>query len=242
MMGNKLPIQIEVYSTPGLGKTHFCFKGVPSPTVIDLSPTKESYANAVMYGMTDQYSSVMDMAPAYNSNFDIDSLRSLVKDIILGGHIKTVCFDSSKYLQDIASATWIKEENKRRKIDDKKPLNSVYPIGRYGDVRKKVDDLFAYILGCGVNIVCTSQLKSEYNGNKKTSKLIPHGYPKLDYQSHVRIRIGVVADKVVYSIRKNRFVYIMSDKYFKRIDELSMNCLVDNICRATDMDKDVFVL
>ena len=231
-MTDKLPIQIEVYSTPGLGKTHFCFFGVPDPLIIDLSPTKESYANAVMYGMTDQYVSCLDM----------NSMRTVVKDVINGGHVNTICFDSSFYLQDIASAEWIKEENVRRKGNDKKPLNSVYPIGRYGDVRKKVDDMFADILAAGINIVCTSQLKSEYSGNKKTSKLVPHGYPKLDYQSHVRIRIGVVADKVVYAIRKNRFVYIMSDKYFKRVDQLTMECLVDNICRATGMDKDVFVL
>lgn len=230
-MTDKLPIQIEVYSSSGLGKTYFCFKCVPEPVVIDLSPTRESYANAIIYGMTDQYNSCLDM----------DSLRTTVEDAV-GGHAKTVCFDSSNYLQVIASEAWIKEENVIRKSDDKKPLNSVYPIGRYGDVRKKIDDLFAYILRNGMNIVCTSPLKSEYGENGRTNRLVSGGYPKLEYQSHVRIRIGVVSGDIVYSIKKNRFVYMMSDKYFKRIDELTMDCLVDNICKSAGVDRDIFVI
>lgn len=229
MLGNdKIPVQIEVYGEPGVGKTHFCVN-MPDPFIIDVSPTAESRINARLTAC--DYKHCKDMA----------DIRGGIKTAKDGGFM-SVCFDPSIYLQGIAADEWLIEENIIRKKKDKPPLTRVYPFMRYGDVRKKIDSIFADIMNHDMNLVCTSQMQDQYNGKKKTGKRIPAGYPKLDFQSHIRLRLAIKSNKRICLVRKNRFVDSLSDKYFKTIPNPTFECLVDRICSATGLDPDTFII
>jgi len=224
----KIPLQIEVYGESGVGKTYFCTTS-PNPVLIDVSPTAESKVNAILSGCKYfQCASLQDVRDAVE----------FAKD----ENYSSVCIDPSIYLQPLAVEEWLVEENAQRRKADKSLLTSVYPFQRYGDVRRKVDDIFTDVIGSEMNLICTSQMQDYYDGDKKTGKRVPAGYSKLDFQSHIRLRIAIIANKRVCFVRKNRFVDVLSEKYFKKIPDPSFNCLLDNICNATGLDKDTFII
>ena len=46
-----IPIQVEIYGEPGVGKTHFLYSA-SKPYAIDLSPTAEGRVNALMLSVS----------------------------------------------------------------------------------------------------------------------------------------------------------------------------------------------
>ncbi|MHA1289453.1 MAG: AAA family ATPase [Candidatus Thorarchaeota archaeon] len=226
----QISLQIEVYGEAGVGKTHFLHT-MPDPYIIDLSPTAEGRINAILFGHTDVYEHCMN-------------LSEVEKAIVNADHVsaKSICIDSSVYLQQMAVDDWLFIENQKRKASGKSMLNKVYPFTRYGEIRHRIDTLFSDVLMSSMNLVCTSQMQNQYDGDSKTGRRIPLGYPKLDFQSHVRIRLSIIGGKRICYIKKNRFVDQLGDAYFKTIPEPTFECLVGFICEATNLEIDNFVM
>lgn len=226
----RIPIQIEVYGEAGVGKTHFLWD-MPDPYVIDLSPTAEGKVNAMLNGSICSYEHCNNISEVGISIMNAESAGA-----------KSVCIDSSVYLQPMAVEEWLMDENIRRKNAGKSKLHKVYPFTRYGEVRKRVDTLFSDVLMCGMNLVLTSQMQNQYVDDKDTGRRVPLGYTKADFQSHVRLRLAIIGGKRVCYVKKNRFVDQTSDAHFKTIPEPTFKCLVNRICKATSLEVDNFVM
>lgn len=230
-----IPLLIEVFGKPGVGKSHFLCS-MPNPVVLDITGDHGGYVPAKKV-FRDEFS---------NRYITVDSLEQI--ESMDFSEFSSVCFDTSVDFKRLAAKWWIKERNRQLAEKGKPPTKAKtpYPPAEWGDLNERLVDIIESILSSEKNVVFSSNLKDKYehrtdhNGNiisvkvtkivdglVKTTKVVD-GFQRLEYMADVRLQISVENNIRVINVRKNRFLDCCGDEWVSTVS--SYSDLIEKIC------------
>ncbi len=174
----KVPLYVEIIGEQSVGKTHLsCL--FPQPALMDTTPKGE--ARTVLKKLHS------DWKNRYWRIRNFDDLRKALKQM-KSENFKTVIVDTSANLRDLGSKEYLVELNKSGK-----ERQALMPQ-EYRWVNERINGFIDEITDptrlC-MNLVFTSQMKDEWQGNKSTGKRIRKGYPDANFQSDIRFYLQV---------------------------------------------------
>ena len=210
---NKLSLVLYANGEAKVGKSHLSmlgFSGTGEDTLmIDMTPAKHAqFAAMRVYGgkFKDRYFPIEEDA------------KELLKVIEEHEDVPTICIDESKNLRDAFAKPVLEVINQERSLakPKKSPIKTIYPVTRWSDVYKDVDDMFRKYEGVH-NFIITAGLKDRRGFDKET---------KTSYITGKRESEGLKTLKTVCDIGINVSVEVGMEKR-KRIITVLINRLLD---------------
>ena len=182
------------------------FSGTGVDTLmLDMTPAKHArFAAMNVYGdnFNDRYFSFEE---------DAEKLLNVVEE---HPDIATICIDESKNLRDAFAKPVLDTINEERSLAKKKSVKTIYPVTRWADVYKGVDDMFRKYEGVH-NFIITAGLKDKRGFDKDT---------KTSYVTGKRESEGLKTLKTVCDVGLNVSI---DEKARKRTVTVLINRLLD---------------
>jgi len=179
--------------------------------IVDTTPGQEAYPifHKVIKGEYNPFEEFIDTIDngVYVNATSLKEVDNSANIVTKNGDFKSIVFDSSDYLLQMAVYEYLRETGHSR----------VYPPTEWRIVRQKVVDIFIKVMKRrDLLVVFTSPVKDEYkdvNTGKeiksvKTGNKVPAGFEKLAYITDVRIGIGVDRNNF------KRYYKVMLSRYF----------------------------
>lgn len=244
---DKLSLVVYINGEVKVGKTHLAmlgFSGDGSDTLmLDVTPAGHAKIAAMRI---------------YGDNFEEryfhgePDAKEILKVIEEHPDVKTICIDESKDLRDAFAKPVLDAINGERfdqanaaKKKIPKPLKTIYPVTRWADVYKDVDDMFRKYEGLH-NFIITAGLKDKRGFDKETKtsyvtgKRESEGLKTLKTVCDVGLNVSVDNRKRTITVLINRMLDAAGKEWVEEITGLKD--LMDRICNDGRYKREWFLV
>ena len=244
MIMNKLSIVVYINGEAKVGKSNLAmlgFSGDGSDSLmIDATPAKHAqFAAMRVYGdkFEERY---------FHIEEDAKEILNIIEE---HEDVLTICIDESKNLREAFAKPVLDAINEERamKKPAQKPIKTIYPVTRWADVYKDVEDMFRKYDGIH-NFIITAGLKDKRGFDKEsktsyvTGKRDSEGLKTLKTICDVGLNVSIDENvrKRTVNVLINRLLDAGGEEWISEITGLKD--LMDRICDSGRFKREMFLV
>ena len=249
---NKISLVFYVIGEVKTGKSHLAMLGLSgdgSDTVM-IDATAAGHAKlAAMNVYGDEFE---------KRYFHVEESKDAILKVVKGiedDRIKTICIDESKNFRDAFANPVLEKINEERAKDKKSTIRTIYPVTRWSDVYKDVDDMFREYDG-KYNFIITGGLKEKRVFDKESKMNVMTGGKESDGLRTLKTLADVglmvitteksegsppkIARSRTVKVKINRLLDYASDKWVDEIKDIGE--LIDKVVENSKFERDMFLV
>jgi hypothetical protein len=227
----------EIWSAPGVGKTHAAHEKWPNPLHLDTAFTKIGFRQLEVEPDPNETGESWEIVQKLHG-WDADEAREHYHYLEefpqttewIDSEFDTVIIDNAADMRVLAAIHWCEQNN------------SEWPKqAEWSNVNDLIDELLR-VLNRDFNVVVVAQMKDEYQDGDKTGGKVRDSFKRMDYKADIRLELELGDDNERHTwVRKNRYLDPSSGAYGAKGSDLGSDWDFEELMLVSDVPDEVWL-